>query len=86
MGCGLATIVGKKSGACPWVAGYGETGLLVDVEDPQDMASAMLKLAIDGELRKSYSKKALHRARAVFSLESVARQYLDAYRSIVPER
>ena len=86
MGCGLATIVGKKSGACPWVAGYGETGLLVDVNDPQDMANAMLKLALDDELRQSFSDKALRRARAVFSLESVARQYLDVYRNVVSEK
>lgn len=79
MSCGLATIVGKDSGACPWVAGNGETGLLVDVNDPDDMAVAMLKLAVDEKLRFSYSKKALIRAREKFSIESVARQYVNMY-------
>lgn len=83
MGCGLATIVGKKSGACPWVAGHGETGLLVDVNDPQDMARAMRELATDDEARRAYSGKAIHRARAVFSLESVARRYLEMYTKFI---
>lgn len=83
MGCGLATIVGKKSGACPWVAGNGETGLLVDVNDPNDMADAMLKLATDHALRINYSAAALRRAREVFSLESVARQYIKMYSDVV---
>ena len=83
MGCGLATIVGKKSGACPWVAGHGETGLLVNVNDFQDMARAMRKLATDDEARRAYSEKAIRRAREVFSLEAVARQYLDMYTKFI---
>ena len=83
MGCGLATIVGKKSGACPWVAGHGETGLLVNVNDFQDMARVMRKLATDDEARRAYSEKAIRRAREVFSLEAVARQYLDMYTKFI---
>jgi glycosyltransferase involved in cell wall biosynthesis len=83
MNCGLATIVGAKSGACSWVTGYGETGLLVDVNNPVDIADAMYKLAIDGELRNKFSLAGKNRAREVFSLEKVARQYLKMYERIL---
>ena len=83
MYCGLPTIVGKKSGACSWVAGDGMTGLLVDVNNPLDMASAMYKLAMDGELRKKFSEAGRLRAKEVFSIEKVAKQYLEMYERVL---
>jgi len=75
--------VGKKSGACPWVAGHGETGLLVNVNDPQNMARSMRQLAIDDDARRAFSGKAIRRAREVFSLEAVASRYLEMYTKFI---
>lgn len=82
MSCGLPTIVGRSSGACPWVAGYGETGLLVNVNNPQEIAEAMRRLAVDGEARRSLAECAVRRAREVFSLDAVAGRYLDLYTNV----
>ena len=83
MGMGLPTIVGRRSGACPWVAGNGETGLLVDVNNPREIAEAMLKMAKEPDARAIFSESSIRRAHEVFSLESIARQYLKMYENIV---
>lgn len=42
---GCPVIGGRSSGAVPWTLDYGRAGLLVDIEDPAEIAQAMLGLA-----------------------------------------
>jgi phosphatidylinositol alpha-1,6-mannosyltransferase len=49
--CGLA-VVGGRSGGVPEAVRDGETGLLVDPEDPGAVADAIARLLGDGELRR----------------------------------
>lgn len=83
MSCGLATIVGKKSGACPWVAGNGETGLLVDVDDAHDIAHAMQTMCENQADRVKFGRAGRRRADEVFALEAVTRQYEALYKEII---
>ncbi len=49
--CGLA-VVGGRSGGVPDAVREGETGILVDPDDPQAVAAGINQLLGDGELRK----------------------------------
>jgi glycosyltransferase involved in cell wall biosynthesis len=42
---GCAVIAGRCSGGVPWTLDYGSAGLLVDIEQPEKIAEAMLALA-----------------------------------------
>jgi glycosyltransferase involved in cell wall biosynthesis len=46
---GCPVIAGRSSGAVPWTLDYGRAGILVDVEDPTEIAQAMLGLVHNRE-------------------------------------
>jgi glycosyltransferase involved in cell wall biosynthesis len=50
MACGKAVVAGRRA-AVPETVMDGETGLLVDPEDPAELAEALAKLLQDGDLR-----------------------------------
>lgn len=54
-------------------------GLLTPVNDPQALASAMLRLYQDGDLRQRLSRGALHRAGEAFDEHRVIRTILHRY-------
>jgi glycosyltransferase involved in cell wall biosynthesis len=51
MGQGLP-VVATRVGAIPEIVAHRETGLLVEPEDPDALAGAMLEMLRDGELRR----------------------------------
>jgi glycosyltransferase involved in cell wall biosynthesis len=51
--CGLA-VVGGRSGGVPDAVRDGETGILVDPDDPAAVAAGIGRLLADGELRKRF--------------------------------
>lgn len=83
MALGLPTIVGAKSGAAAWVAGDGETGMLVDMEKISDLAVAMKRLAEDKKLRSKFGHASAERFRRMFTLDTVTDQYERLYREIL---
>ena len=81
MAAGLPVIGGQKSGAIPWLVGEG--GLLCDIDNPYDIASAALRLLSDDGDRIRLSSEARTRAELVFSPEAVARNYVDELERIL---
>jgi glycosyltransferase involved in cell wall biosynthesis len=75
MAAGVPVIGGQKSGAIPWLIGDG--GLLCDIDNPSDIASAALRLLGDDNKRLRLSNEARTRAELIFSPEAVARAYVD---------
>lgn len=57
-------------------------GIVVPIQDPQSMASALIKLASDADLRQNLSVKARETAERQFSLSSTAIQYRDFYQEV----
>lgn len=60
----------------------GDCAELVPADDPQALADAILGLAGDDARRASLVERGRERARSLFSVERMAQQTLDVYRSV----
>ena len=60
----------------------GQTGLLVGVQSPGQLAAAILKLALDPDLRQSYGAAARARVQSLFSLKACVARYENLYRGL----
>lgn len=78
MACGTPVIASRTS-SLPEVV--GDAGILVDPENPEEIAEAMLRIINDPELRAELSRKAVERA-ASFSWSKAAEQTLEVLRSV----
>lgn len=85
MSMGLPTIVGKHSGAAPWVAGEGQTGLVVDVRKPAELARAMQTMAEDAAFRSAKAAAAIELVRSRYLLDSVVTQHERLYSEILAQ-
>ncbi len=74
----VATSIGGNRDA----VANGETGLLVGVQSPDELAAAILKLALDPDLRQSYGAAARARVRNLFSLDACVGRYENLYRGL----
>ena len=77
MGAGCA-IVATRSGGAPEAVLDGQTGLLVDKENVEQLATAMQRLINDPELRDRLAAAGKARA-AEFAWPVIAQQYVAAY-------
>ena len=59
-----------------------ETGLLVPVRDPRALAAAVLRLAQDPDLRRSFGDAARRRVERHFSLQACVDRYERLYRAL----
>ena len=75
MACGTPVVISRAAALCE-VA--GEAALRVDPGDPSELALAMERLVVEGELRSTLISRGRIRA-ASFSWERTARQTLAAY-------
>jgi glycosyltransferase involved in cell wall biosynthesis len=79
MACGTPVIASKTS-SLPEVV--GDAGILVDPNDTEQIAEALLRVIKDSELRADLSQKALKRA-ALFSWDKTAKQTLEVLQTVV---
>jgi glycosyltransferase involved in cell wall biosynthesis len=63
---GLPVVAGRAAGALDAV-GHDESGLLVDPNDPRDVADAILRLLTDPELAARLGRGGQERATGMFS-------------------
>lgn len=82
MARGIPVIGGGQAGAVPWTLDEGRAGVLVDVDDPASIASAMERLARDSASRRSVGKAGFDSARSRFGIGAVADRYLDVYERV----
>jgi glycosyltransferase involved in cell wall biosynthesis len=83
MANGLPVIAGYDTGGPPWLVDHGRAGMLVDCDDEESVAQAMLVLARDPARADALAQAAWNRAQNMFALESVAQQYVNIYRQVV---
>ncbi|MCR8691677.1 glycosyltransferase [Rhodococcus rhodochrous] len=82
MCCRAVVVGGDKSGAVPWILGNGEYGVVADMKSPDSVASAIMSVLQDNDMREQLSVAA-HNSLARFSEESVVTSYLEVYRKAV---
>ena len=71
--CGKPVVAGRTGGVAEAVAD-GETGLLVDPENVDEIAAAVLRLLDDDELSRRLGENGLVRARENFNWERRAKE------------
>lgn len=80
--CGKPAVVSNGSGLEEAVID-GQTGLLVNQDDPAGTAKAILKLAQDEMLRKSMGEKANERTRNSYTWQQVTKKYMERFNEII---
>jgi glycosyltransferase involved in cell wall biosynthesis len=79
MACGAPSVT-STAGSLPEVA--GDAALVVNPEDEEAIAAALVRLTSDAELRRTLNARGIERA-ATFTWEASARAHLAAYRAVV---
>lgn len=80
--CGLP-VIGSRVGGIPDVVKDGETGFLVDPENPAEIAEAIEKLMNDEPMRRSMGQNGIQWARQ-HDWSLIVPKYLEALEKIVP--
>ena len=75
MACGRAVVASNVDGV-PEIVQDGTTGILVPVEDPISLASALIKLYADTAFRNTLAKQGKEWAFREYNWESIANRYL----------
>jgi glycosyltransferase involved in cell wall biosynthesis len=81
MSVGLAT-VGTRTGIIPEMLGDG-AGVLVDPEEPHELAAALLELVNDPESRQRLGQRGREKAEREFALDVVARRKAKIFKELV---
>ena len=85
MACGTA-VVASRTGGIPEVVADGETGLLVEPDDPPALAEALNSLLRDPGRARAMGQAGRARAEAEFSWTTVATQTAALYESVIKAR
>ncbi len=85
MACGLAPVA-TRVGGIPELIVDGETGLLAEPTNAEDLAEKVSRLLLDDALRRRMGERALERVRQLFTWEKVADRLEQAYADIWPEK
>lgn len=76
-------IAGSNSGATSWVLDEGMSGVLADMNNPKSIASAMLRVLDDANLRNRVAESAYERYERLFSPRAVAEAHVAHYERIL---
>jgi glycosyltransferase involved in cell wall biosynthesis len=82
MAAGCPTVFTRRS-CGPEILRHGEEGLLVDPEDPLEIAEAVTRMLQDDNLARKFSHAAHIRASREYRLEEVVRRNEEFYREVV---
>ena len=76
-------IVATRAGGVPEAIVDGESGLLVDGEDPEALAGAIVRLLENPALAERLGRRAQEVARERFTSQAMANGYLEMYRAVL---
>lgn len=82
MACGLACITTCVGGSAD-VLGHGECGILVQPDQIDQLADALIRLTHNEDERNNFAKKARQRIVDRYSIQTVGRTYVDLYNSLM---
>jgi glycosyltransferase involved in cell wall biosynthesis len=81
MACSLPCVATRVSGSEDIIQ-HGVNGFLVEAEDYQEMARALLMLLRDPELASNYGRAARTTVEQRYSLEHITEAYIELYQNI----
>lgn len=84
LACGLPVVATREGGIVDSVK-HEETGLLVTVDSVDELASAMLRMMEDDELRERVSKRAKEFVREEFTREALVEKTLAFYQQLLAD-
>lgn len=76
-------VVASAVGGLPELVADGESGLLVEPNDPEALAVAIARVVGDSELRMRFAAAAHERARRLFNPERWRQEHVDLYLSLL---
>jgi phosphatidylinositol alpha-1,6-mannosyltransferase len=76
-------VIGSKIAAIPEVVVDGKTGILVEPNDPVELAKAIDKLLKDEILRKEMGKEGRKWVKSKFNWEKISEEVIEVYRSCI---
>ena len=76
---------GRESGAVPWVLDYGRAGLLVDVENPEQIAEEIIAVLYDRYRFMNYIERGTEYVKDNFLLDAVYNKYNSLYEEFLSE-
>ena len=79
-------VVATRVGGIPELVVDGQTGLLCEAENPENLAQNILKLANQPELRHQMGLRGLERAIKHFSLDHMTDEIENVYRSLITSK
>lgn len=79
-------VIGSKHGGMSEMIIDGESGVLIDPENPEEISRAVLELLEDTELRKMIGDNAARRVREEFNSLKIAQQTLSIYRQAIDQK
>jgi starch synthase (maltosyl-transferring) len=82
MAAGLPVIATRAEGSAELVRD-GQTGKLVAIDDPDELAAAMVSLGNDPAMRRRYGQNGQEVARREFSIDRMIAQYVALYESLL---
>lgn len=85
MAAGVPVVTSNRCGM-PYMVRHGETGFLVEPENPDDIARRLSELLVDAPRRLVMAEKAREIARARFHPAAVAARTRDVYLELADER
>ena len=83
---GCPVIAGRASGGVPWTLDYGQAGILVDIENPSEIAQAMLALVHNRDLALDFVTYGRQMISDRWSLDRIVQMHLNYYQDIVGDR
>lgn len=75
-------VIATHSGAFPEIVAEGKTGLLVERDDANALAGAILRLLANEDLRKSMGKAGRQRVMEIFSFKKISDRLLSHYQRL----
>ncbi|MEA1926999.1 MAG: glycosyltransferase [Candidatus Auribacterota bacterium] len=75
-------VISTRVGGIPEVVLDGETGILVEPYDPDAIARAIIKLALDKDLKTRMGREGIERAQ-LFSLDKMVNRVVDFYDTLI---
>jgi glycosyltransferase involved in cell wall biosynthesis len=83
MASGLACVVSRLPGVTEPLIADGESGLLIEPDDPAGFAGALTALLADAALRARLGARARRVIETDYSLEKIAGEYVALYRELL---
>lgn len=79
-------VIGTYSGGIPEIVLHGETGLLIPVNSPNELADAIFRLLSDPTYSKNLGEAGRKRCEEIFSLDEHVQRMIDIYSELMPIR